>query len=246
MLNLKETCLRCSDDILNLIYPRHCFVCGEAAPFREELCPKCRGRLPYIRGKRCRMCGKPIEETEVFCDDCKRGTHSYREGFGLFLYDDVMREAMVYLKYKKRQEYAHPMGELLYAGARDKLDAWRPHVLVPIPIHKKRRIERGYNQAELLARPISKRSGIPMRTDLLLRSHATRAMKQLNPTERRENLKAAFVCPRPLKPTLRVLLLDDIYTTGATIDAACDTLKAAGACEVFFLSVCIGSGFMIK
>ncbi len=232
--------------ILNLLYPRHCFVCGEVAPFGQMLCPDCMERLPYITAGRCRKCGKPVADTDLFCDDCREHVHSYEQGFGLFLYDDVMRDAMAGLKYKHRQEYAQPMGELLYDGARDYIDRWKSDVIVPIPLHPSRFRKRGYNQAELIARPIAEKSQIPLRTDLLLRTKETDVMKKLDPEERKRNLNHAFYCPHRLRTGVKVLLIDDIYTTGATIDAASAALKASGAASVCFLSVCIGKGFMIR
>ncbi len=234
------------DKTVNLIYPGHCFVCGSISPFGEEICPSCRDKLPYIRTARCEKCGKPIESTERICDDCRERTHIYDEGMGLFLYNDIMREAMVSLKYKHRAEYASPMGHLLYEGSRDKLRKWKPDVIVPIPVHRKRRLTRGYNQAELIANSFSKYSGIPVYSQLLVRREDTKMMKKLTPEERKENLKTAFEAPYHLKRESKILLIDDIYTTGATIDAASYVLREGGCGSVFFLSVCIGSGFMLK
>ncbi len=232
--------------LLNLIYPPHCFVCGDIAPWGYELCPTCRDRLPIIHTKRCAKCGKPVESTQTLCDDCRKRVHLFDEGRGLMVYDETMRQAMAYLKYKHRREYGYVMGKLLYEGSRDKLAKWQADAIVPIPIHKKRRRERGYNQAEEIARAVSDLAKIPLRPELLLRSHATVAMKKLNAKERQKNLQSAFVCPYHFRQGIRLILIDDIYTTGATIDAAAGVLKAAGCSNVFFLSVCIGGGFMVR
>lgn len=232
-------------EILQILYPARCPVCHDIAPWHEEICPECRKKLPYVTTKRCRICGKPVEDSEILCDDCQKIRHSYEEGIGVFLYDDVMRETMSYLKYKHRREYGRVLGNLVFEYAREKIRLWQPEAVVPVPMYKKKMEERGYNQAEEIARPIAERSGIPLRTDLLFRTHKTEAMKNLTAVQRRQNLTHAFSTCSGRMPK-RILLVDDIYTTGATIDACAAALKAAGTARIYFLTVCIGMGFMVR
>lgn len=234
-------------EVLQILYPQHCPICHDIAPWHEEICPECRRRLPYIRTKRCRMCGKPVEDSETLCDDCRKFRHSYQEGIGVFLYDDVMRETMAYLKYKHRREYGRVLGNLVFDETREKIRAWKAEAVIPVPMYKRKMEERGYNQAEEIARPIAERSGIPLRTDLLIRKEKTAAMKNLTAAERRTNLKNAFaVRKRKEGMPKRIILVDDIYTTGATIDACARALADAGADGIYFLTVCIGMGFMVR
>ncbi len=235
-----------ADLILNLLYPPRCPVCDGIPPYGERICPRCRQSLPYIRANRCRICGKPVEADEVLCDDCRRNPHAFEEGMGVFLYDDTMREVMARLKFKGRREYGGVLGDLVYEETKTKIALWQPDAVVPVPVHQKKLAKRGYNQAEEIARPIALKAKVPLRTDLLVRTRETGAMKELNREERRANLKGAFSLSGHIPVPNRVLLVDDIYTTGATIDACTLALKAGGARSVTFLSVCIGMGYMVR
>lgn len=233
--------------LLDLLYPPRCPVCDGILPWREKICPECRQKLPYVPGKRCRKCGKPVEDFEILCDDCRKTPHSYDEGRGVFLYNDVMKQTMIRLKYKHRREYGRTLGELVFEAERTAVMRWRPEAVVPVPIHRKKLDTRGYNQAEEIARPIAEAAGVPLLTDLLIRTRQTEAMKSLSPEERRQNLTGAFALGKETKKLPeRVILVDDIYTTGATIDACAQVLKQAGTRHVFFLAVCIGQGFMVR
>lgn len=114
--------------------------------------------------------------------------------------------------------------------------------IIPVPLHRKRRRERGYNQAELFAKEIGKRTGIPVETKLLYRCINTRPQKELNDQERKKNLKKAFTIAQNIVQLRKVLLVDDIYTTGSTVDAAAECLKVSGIQEVYVLCISIGRG----
>ena len=121
--------------------------------------------------------------------------------------------------------------------------SWQPDALIPVPLHKSRMRKRGFNQAALVAERMGERLGIPVEEKLLIRVKKTSPQKELNDSARRENLKNAFqLCGNDVK-LKRVVLIDDIYTTGSTLDAAAAALLAAGVEKVYFLSICIGRGF---
>ncbi|MDO4620262.1 MAG: ComF family protein [Lachnospiraceae bacterium] len=229
---------------LDLLYPRLCPVCQEPAPAGRLICPSCLSELPYIEYRRCQKCGKPVEDGEVFCRDCTEMTHLYREGMGVFFYDDRMRETIAALKYRHRREFGRPLGALMYSLSRDRLLRWKPDLVIPVPVHSARRAERGYNHAAELAFPVAEFSGIPVSEAVLIRTEKTKAMKKLSAAERRENLKGAFAVAASAEVPHRILLIDDIYTTGATVDACAGVLLAKGAEEVYFLSLAIGGGFL--
>lgn len=233
-------------ELLGILYPARCPICHGIAPYHQEICPECKEKLPYIKGKRCRICGKPVEDSEILCDDCQKIRHLYNEGIGVFLYDDVMRETMSYLKYKNRREYGRVLGNLVFEETKEKIRIWDPDMVIPVPMHPKKEAVRGYNQAREIALPIAERAGIPLRTDLLRRTEQTAAMKNLTAKERRENLVHAFSVEAGRTVPERILLVDDIYTTGATIDACAASLRASGAVRITFLTVCIGMGFMVR
>lgn len=233
--------------ILDLLYPPRCPICDGIAPWNEPICPKCREKLPYVPGRRCARCGKPVEPYEMLCDDCRKVPHVYDEGRGVFLYNDVMKQTMIRLKYKQRREYGRVLGGLVYEAEKNAIRRWRPEALIPVPIYKKKLETRGYNQAEEIARPIAERAGVPLLSNLLVRVRQTEAMKSLSATERRNNLTGAFtIGKQPGRPLKSVIVVDDIYTTGATIDACAEVLRRAGTAHVYFLAVCIGQGFMVR
>ncbi len=125
----------------------------------------------------------------------------------------------------------------------DLLRSWNPDALVPIPLHKTRKRKRGFNQAQLLAEKLGKRLEIPVEKGILERTKKTGPQKELNDVQRRANLKNAFQVRQNDVRLKRIVLVDDIYTTGSTIDAAAAVLLEHGAEKVYFLTICIGRGF---
>ena len=232
--------------LIDLIYPPRCPVCGQPAAFGLKICPECRRQLPLIESKRCRKCGKPVEDFEVLCPDCAKEDHFYDRGLGIYIYDETMKRAISELKYKGRREYGEVFGDLLYENARSELMDWKPDCLIPIPLHRARVRERGYNQAQIIAEALSEKCGIPTRADILIRTMETGRMKELSAKDRMNNMTSAFEAVGDRKGIRSVVLIDDIYTTGATIDAASVVLRRAGIDEIYFLAVCIGGGFMVS
>lgn len=232
--------------LLDLLYPRRCPVCHDIVqPGRKMICDNCAKKLPFVQGKVCERCGKPVEETVALCFDCQKLEHHFDRGLGVFLYDDIMRKSMHFFKYQGRIEYAEFYARAAWLRSRKVLNCWKPEVIVPIPVHKARYRERGYNQAEVIAEKLSALTGIPVETGYMIRKENTKAQKDLTPEERRENLQSAFALGKVKVHHNRILLLDDIYTTGSTMDAVSKLLKQGGAKEIYALSICIGKGFMV-
>ncbi|MCC8138728.1 MAG: double zinc ribbon domain-containing protein, partial [Lachnospiraceae bacterium] len=180
-------------DLPGLLFPRRCPVCHEVVEERGELaCDICRTRLTYVRGNYCQKCGKPLfTEEREYCADCARRPHQFDRGRAAFAYDGYMRRSIARYKYGGRREYADFYAEEILRGCAKDALRWRAQALVPIPLHPSRRRRRGYNQAELLARALSVRCGIPVETGLLLRTRKTRAQKELGDQERAANLRGA-------------------------------------------------------
>ena len=231
-------------DPLGLLFPRRCPVCHEIVEETGGLvCEICRLKLPYIREPSCARCNKPLLEQErEYCLDCSRKKHQFEQGKAPFVYDKVMRSSIARYKYCRRQEYAAFYAEEILQRHAKKISMWKAEVLVPIPLHPSRRRKRGFNQAELLAKALSVRSGIPMDASLLIRTKKTHAQKELNDQERLANLKDAFSIQRRNIPYHNLILVDDIYTTGSTIDTAARLLKEYGVQKVYFLCICVGMG----
>ncbi|MCD8197914.1 MAG: ComF family protein [Lachnospiraceae bacterium] len=232
-------------DWMGLVFPRRCPICHEVVEERGELaCDICRTRLSYVRGNYCQKCGKPLlTEEREYCADCARRPHQFDRGRAAFAYDEPMRRSIARYKYGGKREYADFYAEeILRVCAKDAL-RWQAQALVPIPLHSSRRRRRGYNQAELLARALSVRCGIPVDTGLLLRTRKTRAQKELGDQERVANLRGAFSLREGAVPCKRLILVDDIYTTGSTMDEAARALRAHGAEKIYFLCISVGKDF---
>lgn len=229
--------------LAELLYPRRCPVCDRAvSPFGSLICKACENKFVYIDEPYCMKCGKKLQQEEQeYCSDCTRHGHLFDGGRALYEYQSVA-DSIYRFKYKGRQEYA-----AYYAGSMaKKLGGWlagcHPDALVPVPIHSGKRRVRGYNQAEVLARRLSKLTGIPIETDLIQRVRKTAPMKDLSAAERQNNLKRAFkICRNDVKLNT-IVIIDDIYTTGSTIDAMSYELREAGIKHIYFMTLSIGRG----
>ena len=238
------------DYIIELLYPVRCPFCTEIViPKGERVCAGCKEKLPYIKEPRCMKCSKPIgNDREEYCSDCARKNHQYNRGFAVWRYDETMKRSIADFKYRSRKDNARFYVSEIIRLYGDKIKEISPDVIVPIPLHRSKYNERGYNQAQLLALPIGKELGIPVLPRLLLRKKKTLPQKNLSDKERLKNLTEAFGYNERLaveykKQIKKVLLVDDIYTTGSTIEACTHVLKSNGVLEVFFLVLCIGEGF---
>lgn len=231
-------------NIIDLLYPRRCPFCDEIVDWGRMVCPACEERLVFISEPVCKRCGKPLEEeTAECCFDCMRKEHAYRAGTALFVHQGAVRDSVYRFKYKNKREYAYFYARQTAKRRGEWIRRRGIEAIVPIPLHKNRQKERGYNQAELYARFLGRLMGIPVVNHCLVRSVDTRPQKELDDVQRKNNLKKAFKCKKNIVQFRYILLVDDIYTTGSTVDAAAMVLKQAGVQEVFFACISIGMGF---
>ena len=227
---------------VQLLYPLHCPVCDEIVrPWGEKVCPDCLPKLKLLTPPWCMQCGKKLSEEAEFCSDCQAKEHNFIRGRSLYEYGSAA--ASIYkFKYGGRREYASFYGEQMTEYLGDFIRRIHPDGLMPIPLHPRRKAVRGYNQAELLAGEIGKKIGIPVYTKMLKRIKNTAPLKKLNPKERQNNLKKAFNISGNDVKLKTIILVDDIYTTGSTIDEAAKTLKEAGVENVYFVALACGAG----
>lgn len=229
--------------LVSLLYPRRCPACHEVvSPAGRWICRECEGVFSYIKGPVCLKCGKELgDETKELCYDCDSREKVFEASTALMNYDKIAKESMVHFKYGGRREYADFYAEALFQARGELILRWNPQLIVPVPVHKSRRRVRGYNQAEEIAKRLGKRLNIPVRNDILVRSRRTEAQKELGAAGRERNLEHALDVTTSLAGVKRILLVDDIYTTGSTMQACAKELKKAGAEKVYGCTICIGS-----
>ncbi len=238
--------------LLELLYPRCCPVCREVLSDKGTLiCPECESKLSFLEGPVCLKCGKPVEYEETeYCFDCYKKKHHFEKGFAVFLYDDIMKQAIGDFKYRNKKEFGAFFVSMMTERFGNTIKELQPDALIPIPVHPAKKRYRGYNQAQVLARGVGEALGIPVISDYLIRNRNTMPQKQLNDLERLSNLEKAFIIDErktkrteQLKKELqKVILIDDIYTTGSTMEACTRILLANGVKTVYFVSLCTGRG----
>ena len=228
-----------------MLFPARCALCDRVLSTGEKgICPSCGNRRQKASVSYCLKCGKPLEQQREYCRECENREREFLVGHSAFLYDTRMKKSIARFKYHGRREYAGYYAAELYRQWGDWIDKLSPDALVPVPVHRKRLAKRGFNQAGEIADSLSKLCGIPVADDWLLRIQDTKPMKELGRTERRANLSGAFfIFPQKgelYKNVKCVIIIDDIYTTGSTIEACAQVLKCQGVETVCFLCVCTG------
>ena len=215
---------------LDLLFPRWCVGCGREGDF---ICPYCLKSLPRVIPPICPRCGLP-QSNATLCASCL-GWQADIDGIRApFRFDGVMRQAIHQLKYRNLRAMAGLLAGLLNDYLRD--NPVPGEVLVPVPLHPKRLRERGYNQSQLLAGELGRLAGLPVADDYLLRErHTSPQARTLTVGERRGNVADAFACRDRRLEGKAVIIIDDVSTSGATLDACARALKAAGAGPVWGL-----------
>lgn len=233
------------EGILSILFPARCALCDRVLSIgKKGICPACEKYRQKIAKAYCMKCGKPLEEKREYCRECESREREFTAGHSAFLYDARMKNSIARFKYHGRREYAGYYAAELYRQWGDWIRRLSPDALVPVPVHRKRLAKRGFNQAREVAYSLSALCGVPVADDWLVRIQDTKPMKELNRIERRANLNQAFfIFPQKgelYKNVKCVIIIDDIYTTGSTIEACAQALKHQGVKIVCFLCVCTG------
>lgn len=227
--------------LLDLLFPPRCVHCGTTGAL---LCAACAARIHPPSAPRCERCDCPLARaTGPRCPTCaallrERIPPTLERVIVAAEYDGPVSSAIRALKFRGRRRLARPLAALL-ARATCRADP-RADLIIPMPLHSKRLRERGYNQAALLARPLARSLGVPLRADALLRTRATLPQTRLHASERRANVEGAFALAPGAAATLagrRIVLVDDVTTTGATLEAAAEALLAARPAAIIGLAV---------
>lgn len=226
---------------IELIYPKSCPLCGDIIKEYEQICPECRCTLSYVESPSCLKCGCEIDgEEEEYCHNCAKRERTFIKGYPALNYVGPIRESLAQFKYHGMKSYSEFYADEIAKRHGDELKQLEIDALVPVPVHRKKLLKRGYNQAELLANDLGRILDIPVDSDLLLRNINTLPQKKLNDVEREINIKKAFISRDKIVKYNSVVLVDDIYTTGATIEACTRVLREKGIKNIYYTSVCVG------
>jgi competence protein ComFC len=217
--------------LVDLIYPQRCVGCERRAS--DLLCRACFEALPEIGRPVCGRCGMPTAFETFVCEECKGVDVGFESARAPLKYEGVGKEIVHVLKYRGYTRTVDRLAAPLMVGALD--GGHRFDAVVPVPLHRSRLRRRGFNQAELLARGVAQKINAPV-SDTLQVVRKTRDQVELSAAGRRENVSGAFSSRGRVRG--RILLIDDVFTTGATMSSCAETLLRAGATEVHALSLC--------
>lgn len=219
--------------VVDAVFPPRCLACPSPTAVAHGLCGDCWRETHFISGAACRRCGVPLPGevgAEDVCDGCLHHPPAWDRGAAALLYGGAGRRMVLALKHGDRLDTARPLAGWMAAAGRELVA--EADLIAPVPLHWRRLAKRRYNQSAELARPIARAAGRPLVADLLFRRRAT-APQSGGRAARAENQAEAFaLSPRRSVAGRRVLLVDDVLTTGATLSGCAEALRAAGAAGV--------------
>ncbi|MEX3011384.1 ComF family protein [Hoeflea sp. TYP-13] len=224
----------------DIIYPPACLGCGELTGEHGGLCGNCWSQLRPIEQPRCDVLGTPFSYDvgdAVLSADAIADPPPFAKARSAVLYDDIARALVHRLKYKDRTDLAGVMAGWMVRSGEDAIAG--ADAVLPVPLHRARLLMRRYNQSAELARALASRAGLPYLPSVLFRTRATRQQVGLGSQARADNVRGAFTVPEGRIAEIAgksLLLVDDVYTTGATVKSASRALLKAGAGKVFVLT----------
>lgn len=224
---------RITQQLLDIVFPPRCAGCQSSG---AVLCATCRATFRAANLQFCRQCGRPLPVTGL-CQHCRPYQPTLSGLLAVSSYQGVLRSCIHALKYDGNTRLAEPLGEVLAEAY--LTSGMQADVIISVPLHNERQQQRGYNHAQLLAEVCASHLHIPLRDDIVVRHRATSAQVGLKAHERQQNVAGAFVCtPAFQSGSLygrTLLIIDDVYTTGATLGACAAPLFTAGAKAVWGL-----------
>jgi ComF family protein len=237
------------DWLVDWLYPPRCRACGGRIHGRdaEYFCSSCWPNIQRVSHPLCTSCGRPFPDSsgdDHVCGACLERTCHFVRAHAWACYpteaamEHPLRQVIQKFKYGRKVSLGKPLGQLMARGCADFLAQCECDVIIPVPLHSKRLRWRGFNQSVLLARQISRVYNIPLDCFTLCRSKDTPPQTQLTEEERRRNMRGAFILnPRSSVKKKSVLLVDDVYTSGATVNECSRVLKRGGAKAVYVLTL---------
>ncbi|WP_027399194.1 ComF family protein [Anaerovorax odorimutans] len=241
------------EDLMELIYPSniYCIACGnlidKTRPY--SLCDSCVRTLKWNNKSSCEKCGKKLNESfsQNLCSDCMESQHFFEKGYSCVEYGLAERKILHNFKYKDKAYLCRKLSEIMYD--RINLENLNVDMLIPVPMYIRKQRIRGYNQAELLTKYLSIYMQLPYYKKVLVRKHDTKPMNSLGVEERKENIKKAFTVKDKWVKIIqnkKILLIDDIYTTGSTVDECSRMLLNNGADKIYVFAFAAGADILKK
>jgi len=220
------------DGILDLLFPPLCLVCGKSS--ESYLCLECIKKINFIKPPFCRTCGIPLSEAENQCNECCNREYFFEFARSVGIFDGILRDAVHAFKFDCKVMLAEPLGKLMAQHYAETHLIGTVDIVVPVPIHRFRMNERGFNQSVELSRIFCDYTSLRLEPNALVKSKKTCDQVGLPEEERFANIEGAFSVVEPDSIAgRRVLLIDDVFTTGATLNEAAKVLRGAGASAVY-------------
>lgn len=251
------------NEMLDLVYPQglYCISCGKMTDDSRtyRLCNDCMKSMNWNTGRRCVKCGRPLADNDpgALCFGCAHrkaagNEYSFDRGYACTGYDACAQAVIFALKYGGRSDIGRTLGEILYDCMLSEYEAdelaGMYDIVIPVPVHEDKLKKRGFNHAEIIGRGFTEKAGLRLDPGSLIRTRPTMPMKGLGSEERQANISGAFKIRNSRLPQTegaKILLVDDIFTTGATVNEIAQILKGAGASRVDFIAFA-AAGDMIK
>lgn len=227
--------------LLGIVLPAQCMACRAPVEDPGRLCGACWQGVHFITAPQCARCGLPFafdEGPAVLCGGCTAHPPRFHRARAVMRYGDVAASLVIGLKHADRLHFVPTLGEWLARAGAPLLD--QAQVIVPVPLHRWRLLGRRYNQSALLARSVSRLTGVPLLVDGLIRKRATPPQTRLRRSQRLRNVRGAFTVSAARRGEIadrHILLIDDVMTTGATAEACAKALMDAGAGQVDLLTL---------
>ncbi len=227
--------------LLDIFYPRKCMFCGEKLNNKVEYyCKSCYNKLPFTEENRCLVCGREMFTNQNVCLSCQIHKRNFDENISVFLYIDEMASALKRYKFTGKMYYHKPFSEFIYDEIRERL-CNIDYIVYP-PINRITFYKRGYNQCELIARELCRKTGVPYLKNAIIKVRQYKKQSLVKGKDRYKNVRGAFKINSKYNDILnkkRVLLIDDVLTTGATLDECSRMLKKQGVHSVICATLCI-------
>lgn len=246
LITIKRFFLDLKDDILDFVYPQTCPICRNPLKREEkDICDDCWKALALLPSPYCPYCKCFLESADEIVDHLCASLSRPKERRilavrSLGTFDDYYQKLVHRLKYNKKIHLGRRLAQKLGESISQEKDFAGCDIVIPVPLHRARQRERGFNQSEVLAEGISQAKGLPLARDILKRKKNTKDQTYLNPRQRAENVRGAFVVIHPDKiGDKNVILVDDVMTTGATLNECARMLQEAGATRVFAATLAV-------